>query len=99
MRPRWILLVAIAFLTMPMSAVLADEAPGASNDAPSTSVDGGEELPGLGKIIGSPDAGPGPDDAGDRGGWAQLALAGILLVAVGFIAFRITRGITTSDSP
>ncbi len=49
----------------------------------------GNEAPGLGNIIGSPDAGPDPEDLGDRGGWAQLALAGLLLGAVLFIGSRI----------
>ena len=49
------------------------------------------ETPGLGQIIGSPEAGPDPEDAGDRGGWAQLSLAGIMLGAVLFIARRIVR--------
>ncbi len=49
----------------------------------------GNEAPGLGNIIGSPDAGPDPEDLGDRGGWAQLGLAGLLLGAVLFIGSRI----------
>ncbi len=50
-----------------------------------------DDAPGLGSIIGSPDAGPEPDDAGDRGGYAQLGLAIVLLVAVSFIGWRIFR--------
>lgn len=49
----------------------------------------GNEAPGLGDIIGSPDAGPDPEDAGDRGGWAQLTLALLLLGGVLFIGSRI----------
>lgn len=49
------------------------------------------ETPGLGEIIGSPEAGPDPEDAGDRGGWAQLALAGVMLAGVMFIARRIVK--------
>lgn len=60
----------------------------------------GNEAPGLGNIIGSPDAGPDPEDLGDRGGWAQLGLAGLLLAAVLFIGSRILaesrRGRATS---
>ena len=48
-----------------------------------------DDAPGLGSIIGSPDAGPEPDDAGDRGGYAQLGLAVVLVVAVSFIGWRI----------
>jgi len=53
--------------------------------------DESEDAPGLGSIIGSPDAGPEPDDAGDRGGYAQLGLAMVLLTAVCFIGWRIVR--------
>jgi hypothetical protein len=49
------------------------------------------ETPGLGQIIGSPEAGPDPEDAGDRGGWAQLSLAGVMLGGVLFIARRIVK--------
>ncbi len=67
----------------------------------------GIDAPGLGNIVGSPEAGPEPEDAGDRGGWAQLALAGILAGAVLFIGSRILaesrRGrqgnATGADSP
>lgn len=47
------------------------------------------DSPGLGSITGTPDAGPDPEDAGDRGGFAQLALAVILLGGIGFIASRV----------
>ena len=50
-----------------------------------------DDAPGLGSIIGSPDAGPEPDDAGDRGGYAQLGLAIVLITAVCFIGWRIVR--------
>ncbi len=49
-----------------------------------------DEAPGLGRITGSPEPGPKPEDAGDRGGWAQLALAVIMLGGVAFIGLRIT---------
>jgi len=40
-------------------------------------------------IIGTPDAGPAPEDAGDRGGWAQFAVLGALVAGVGFVFWRI----------
>lgn len=43
----------------------------------------------AGHSIGSPDAGPRPQNPGDRGGWAQLSLLGLLIVAVSFIMWRI----------
>jgi len=52
-----------------------------------------EDPPGLGNIVGSPDPGPKPTDAGDRGGAAQLTLAVVLFGGVGFIGFRISRAI------
>ena len=61
-------------------------------DPPPAEVDGEQEdIPGLGSIIGSPDPGPKPEDAGDRGGWAQLALGGIMIVGVVFIVRKIVR--------
>jgi len=50
-----------------------------------------DDAPGLGSIVGSPEAGPKPEDAGDRGGYAQLGLALVLVGAVGFIGLRIVR--------
>lgn len=51
-----------------------------------------EEAPGLGVIVGTPEAGPEPEDAGDRGGFAQLGLAIVLFAAIGFIASRVIKG-------
>lgn len=48
-----------------------------------------DDQPGLGSIVGSPDPGPDPTDAGDRGGYAQLALALILFAGVAFIGIRV----------
>lgn len=50
-----------------------------------------EDPPGLGSIIGSPEAGPKPEDPGDRGGWAQLFLAVVVFGGVGFILTRVFR--------
>jgi len=43
----------------------------------------------AGHSIGSPDAGPRPERPGDRGGWAQLSILGLLIVAVSFVFWRI----------
>lgn len=51
----------------------------------------GIEAPGLGNIVGSPEAGPEPEDAGDRGGWAQLTLAVVVFGGVLFIGSRILK--------
>jgi len=50
-----------------------------------------DDAPGLGSIVGTPDAGPDPEDAGDRGGFAQLGLAIALFLGLGFIGWRIVR--------
>ena len=57
-----------------------------------------EYLDDAGRIIGSPDAGPKPQHSGDRGGWAQFATLGFLVVGVTFIAWRIRREMTTAKS-
>ena len=49
----------------------------------------GDLPPGAGRIIGSPDPGPEPQHSGDRGGWRQLALLGVLAAAVAAIMVRI----------
>ncbi len=50
------------------------------------------EVPeGADRIIGSPDPGPEPQHAGDRGGSLQFATLGAVAVAVGFIMWRIAR--------
>ena len=50
------------------------------------------EIPaGADRIIGSPDPGPDPLHAGDRGGSLQFATLGAVAVAVAFIMWRIAR--------
>lgn len=58
-----------------------------------------EEAPGLGVIVGTPEAGPEPEDAGDRGGVAQLGLAIVLFGAIGFIATRVIKGARAVGAP
>lgn len=58
-----------------------------------------EEAPGLGDITGSPEAGPDPEDAGDRGGFAQLTLAVVLGAAVLFIGSRLVRAAQANQRP
>ncbi len=50
-----------------------------------------EMPPGADRIIGSPDPGPDPQHAGDRGGSLQFVTLGAVAVAVAFIAWRISR--------
>lgn len=58
-----------------------------------------DDAPGLGRITGTPDPGPAPEDAGDRGGTAQLALAAVLFGGLLFIGWRIGREVTRNRSP
>ena len=52
----------------------------------------------AGRIIGSPAAGPKPQHGGERGGWAQFATLGFLVVGVSFIAWRIRRSMTAAQA-
>ena len=50
------------------------------------------EVPsGANRIIGSPEAGPKPQQSGDRGGSLQFATMGAVAAAVAFIMWRIAR--------
>ena len=46
-------------------------------------------------IVGCPDAGPKPENPGDRGGYAQFMTLGALVLGVGFIGYRISRAVRT----
>ena len=53
----------------------------------------------LGNIVGSPDPGPEPEDAGDRGGWAQLGLLGVLVLVVGLVLRHLFRSANRNEPP
>lgn len=95
----FLIALSIGFLAVPTAFVDV-----AAAQITPTEDEPGNEAPGLGNIVGSPEAGPEPEDIGDRGGWAQLALAGILVGAVLFIGSRILaesrrgRGATATDA-
>ncbi|MFT7474608.1 MAG: hypothetical protein ACI81L_001533 [Verrucomicrobiales bacterium] len=85
-----VLLVTISASTFAAGlAELADIAPVGAQVTPID--DEPEDAPGLGSIIGTPEAGPKPDDPGDRGGYAQLGLAVVLVGGITFIGSRIVR--------
>jgi hypothetical protein len=43
-------------------------------------------------IIPRPNSGKAPEEAGDRGGWAQLSLLGLIVVAIGGVSYGVVRG-------
>ncbi|MEM7142198.1 MAG: hypothetical protein AAF548_14335 [Actinomycetota bacterium] len=49
-------------------------------------------------IIGCADAGPAPENPGDRGGYAQLLTLAVLAGGVGFIAWRIVKSSRAATS-
>lgn len=56
------------------------------------------EIPaGADRIIGSPEAGPKPQQSGDRGGSLQFATLGVVAAAVAFIMWRIVRAARRSS--
>jgi hypothetical protein len=87
-------LVVLATVTAAQAMVLSPPV-----DAQLTPIDDQPETdaPGLGSIIGSPEAGPEPEDAGDRGGWAQFVLAGVMAGGVIFIGSRILRDVRQAN--
>ena len=48
-------------------------------------------------IVGCPDAGPKPENPGDRGGYAQLLTLLVLAGGVGFIATKISLAVRAGD--
>lgn len=47
-------------------------------------------------IIPRPNEGQEPEEAGDRGGWAQLGLLGLIVVSMAGIAMVVVRGSSAS---
>ena len=95
--------VALAALILPgFAAPVGATAPvGAADDdgSTTTTVDPVDDLPdGARTIVGSPDPGPKPENPGDRGGWAQLLTLAVLVAAVGFIMWRITRAMRATPA-
>lgn len=84
--------VAVLSLALALTSVSALVGPLVDASAQITPIDEEpDDAPGLGSIVGSPEAGPKPEDPGDRGGYAQLGLAVVILAGIGFIASRVVR--------
>ena len=91
--------VAVALLLGAHSGAAAHE-----GDEEPLPVDTGDDLKpvyeipeGADRIIGSPDAGPKPQQSGDRGGSLQFVTLGAVAVAVAFIMWRIIRAARRSS--
>ena len=88
-------------LLLPAALLLLGLSPGAAaheGDDESLPSDTGDDLrpvyevpAGADRIIGSPEAGPKPQQSGDRGGSLQFATLGAVAAAVVFIMWRIAR--------
>ena len=87
-------LLVLSALAAPATTVWAE--PAAAQVTPLD--EDGEEAPGLGDITGTPDAGPEPEDAGDRGGAAQLVLAVMIFSGIAFIVSRIALATRSANS-
>jgi hypothetical protein len=93
-------LMALAVLT-PAAVVAApvpltaSEARPAGSESPDDSYDTGRsECIGL---LPQPDCGRPPEKSGDRGGWAQFVLFGIIVVAIAGIFTYVLRTVVRSD--
>lgn len=83
-------LVALIAGTALIAAFVDDGSPA----EPSAQVEGaeGQEAGAPPEIVPQPNSGKAPDEAGDRGGWAQLTLLGLIVAAVVGIGFVVMRG-------
>lgn len=64
------------------------------DDEPATTV----TLPdSLGDSLPGPEAGPSPEDAGERGGWLQFTVFGAVMLAMAFIVTKLFRGAVTNS--
>jgi hypothetical protein len=90
-----LLATGVVFLSIPATASAFSSRPlGQDQDGIETEIP-----PGAGRIIGSPDAGPEPQQPGDRGGWAQLLTLGAVPGGVGFIMWRIVHALRPTPRP
>lgn len=62
-------------------------------DVEATPAAPGELPPEAGRIIGSPEAGPKPEQSGDRGGWLQLVTLAAVAASVTLIMIRVLKAV------
>lgn len=82
-------LVLFGVIVIGVVAVTVTTDGSASKDPQTEEIRDGEARPG---IIPQPGEGTAPENPGDRGGWEQLALFGVIVVALVVIAFAVVRG-------
>lgn len=83
------LVLLLVILVGVVAVTLVSEDNGAASDDQSEKIRDGETRPG---IVPRPGEGTAPEEPGDRGGWAQLALFALMLGAMVAIAVVVVRG-------
>lgn len=81
-------------------AVMDDTAPVSAQTGPTTTLEEGLEG-NLGRMIPRPNSGREPESPGDRGGWLQLTVMGVMvggLIVIGGLVIRESRRSRAADS-
>jgi hypothetical protein len=90
-----LLLVAVLSLAVPVAGQASATTPPAPSTTPPAQTAPGLERDVSDCISAVPEPGCGyePQQAGDRGGWLQWSLFGLMLVALAFIGWRVVIGV------
>ena len=93
-RIAWLVAVAVSLALLFLVTPDLSAAPRQDSDSSQIEVD--EQSPAepaaeAPSIIPRPNSGSAPDDPGDRGGWQQLSLLGLILIAVAAIFYLVRR--------
>ena len=87
-------LAAVALVSAVLVVALGVVAPAAAQ-TPEPPLTTGSSVPDAGQgvppIIPRPNSGEAPDDPGDRGGWQQLAVLGVVIGGLGLIGVLVVR--------
>ncbi len=92
---RWLLLllvVAAAALSYPAGSARAATSPPPANAAAETSPSLERPLDDCISALPPPGCGHAPEQPGDRGGWMQWTLFGLMVLGLAFIGWRVVRG-------